>query len=168
MKKFVKILLLSLLAILLVAILFVSITFPPIMAGMAAKTVCSCVFVSERSLESIKEKELQVFPGLSSTSITIDTQDSTVSASILFTSAEAIYRKGLGCTLLAERSKEEVKGQAIALASAPPYSQDSLAWPQGNNIQDTTLVGVDYARIKQAISQAFVDKDTTKPANTTG
>lgn len=166
MKKFVKILLFSLLAILLVAVLFVSVTFPPIMAGMAAKTVCSCVFVSERSLESIKEKELQVFPGLSSASITIHTQDSTVQASILFTSAEAIYRKGLGCTLLAERSKEEVKSQTIVRASTPPYSQDSLAWPQGNNRKDTVLAGVDYARIKQAIQQAFVDKDTTKPANT--
>jgi CubicO group peptidase (beta-lactamase class C family) len=166
MKKFVKIVLLSLLAILLVAILFVSITFPPIMAGMAAKTVCSCVFVSERSLESIKEKELQVFPGLSNASITIDTQDSTVLASVLFTSAEAIYRKGLGCTLLAERSKEEVKSQTIKLASPPPYSQDSLAWPQGNIVKDTILTGVDYTRIEQAIAQAFVDKDTTQPANT--
>ena len=165
MKKFVKISLLSLLTILLLALLTVSITFPPIMAGMAAKTVCSCVFVSDRSVESIRQKELQVFPGLASANIEID-KDSTVRATVLFSTAEAIYRKGLGCTLLAERSKEEVKKQSINLASSPTYSPDTLVWPMGNRISDTVLTGVDYARIHQSIQQAFTDKDSTKPANT--
>ncbi len=165
MKKFVKISLLSLLTIFLLALLAVAITFPPIMAGMAAKTVCSCVLVSDRSVESVKEKELQVFPGLASATIEI-TEDSTVRATVLFSTAEAIYRKGLGCTLLAERSKEEVKKQSINLATLPTYSQDTLDWPMGNRMQDTVLTGVDYARIKDAIKLAFIDKDPTKPANT--
>lgn len=165
MKKFVKIVLLSLLAILFVSILAVFITFPPIMAGMAAKTVCSCVYVSDRNVESVRQKELQVFPGLASADIEID-KDSTVRATVLFSTAEAIYRKGLGCTLLAERSKEEVKSQPINLPTPPAYSQDSLDWPMGNRMSDTVPVGVDYARIQRAIQQAFIDKDSTKPANT--
>lgn len=165
MKKFVKISLLSLLTIFLLALLAVAITFPPIMAGMAAKTVCSCVLVSDRSVESVKEKELQVFPGLASATIEI-TQDSTVRATVLFSTAEAIYRKGLGCTLLAEHSKEEVKKQSFNLPTPPKYLQDTLDWPMGNRISDTLMAGVDYGRVQKAIEQAFIDKDSTKPANT--
>jgi CubicO group peptidase (beta-lactamase class C family) len=165
MKKFIKISVVSLLTVIAVALLALGITFPPIMAGMAAKTVCSCVWVSDRSVESVKEKELQVFPGLASAHIEL-TNDSTVRATVLFSTAEAIYRKGLGCTLLAERSKEEVKNQTIQLASPPPYSQDTLAWPLGNRSSDTVLTGVNYQRIEQAIKQAFIDKDSTKPAHT--
>ena len=165
MKKFVKISLLSLLTIFLLALLAVAITFAPIMAGMAAKTVCSCVLVSDRSVESVKEKELQVFPGLASATIEI-TQDSTVRATVLFSTAEAIYRKGLGCTLLAERSKEEVKKQSFNLPTPPKYLQDTLDWPMGNRISDTLMAGVDYGRVQKAIEQAFIDKDSTKPANT--
>jgi CubicO group peptidase (beta-lactamase class C family) len=165
MKKFLKITLLSLVAIILMAVLFASITFSPIMAGMAAKTVCSCVYVSDRSIKSIREKELQVFPGLASAQIEL-TKDSTVRATILFSTAEAIYRKGLGCTLLAERSKEEVKNQQIRLPEPPQYSQDTIAWPQGDVLSDTTLPNIDYSRIHYALKNAFVDQDSTKPANT--
>lgn len=166
MKKFIKIILLSVLVVMVLAALFASITFTPIMAGMAAKTVCSCVYVSDRSVESVREKELQVFPGLSKADILINESDSSVCATVLFASAEAIYRKGLGCTLLAERSKEEVKGQLIRLPKLPPYTQDTSAWPQGDVLRDTLLPGVDYLRIQQAIKNAFVDGDPTKPANT--
>ncbi len=82
------------------SLLYVAVIFPPVMAGMVAKTTCSCVFLSGRSVESIREKELQVFPGLSSANIVIDNTDSTVTSRGLWKTRKAIFRHGLGCTLL--------------------------------------------------------------------
>ena len=62
MKKFIKIFLLTIAAVLVVAIGYIFITFPPVMAGMAAKTMCSCVFLTGRDPQSVKDKELQVLP----------------------------------------------------------------------------------------------------------
>ncbi len=78
MKKFFKIIGLIFLAIVVILLSYMAITFPPVMAGMASKTMCSCVFVSGRTPESVREKELTVFPGLSGATIEIDSQDSTV------------------------------------------------------------------------------------------
>src|SRR5688500_8364511 len=134
MKKFFRIVLFTLLGLVLAMVLYILITFPPVMAGMAAKTVCSCVFVTVRDLQSIRDKELQVFPGLSKAGITVS--DSSVSATVLWKTSKAIYRKGLGCTLLAERSEEEVRSQEIIRPRASSGDQDSVEWPLGDIIKD--------------------------------
>ena len=125
MKRFFKILALTLLVVVLAAVIFVLVTFPPIMAGMAAKTMCSCVFVAGRTPESVREKELKVFPGLSSAKINIQ-EDSTVSATLLWKTSEAIFRKGLGCTLLSEATEEDVRNQEINLPSPPAVNQECV------------------------------------------
>src|SRR5687768_7425391 len=102
MKKFAKGLLITLILIIVLFLIYVLVTFPPIMRGMAAKTMCSCVYVTGRSPESVIRKELQVFPGLADIDLEITSRDSTVTATILWKTSKAIYRKGLGCTLLAE------------------------------------------------------------------
>ena len=84
MKKIFKGALLLILIAMVVAVLYVVITFPPVMAGMAAKTICSCVYVSGRTLTSVMKKELQVFPGLAKATIEFDDTDSTVTAKILW------------------------------------------------------------------------------------
>ena len=106
MKKFFKIILMVLLATILIALGYIFITFPPVLAGMAAKTMCSCIFVMGRDQQSVMDKEFQVFPGMSSASIEI-TSDSTVTATVFWKSSKAIFRKGLGCILLAEQSEED-------------------------------------------------------------
>lgn len=137
------------------------------MTGMDAKVMCSCVFVAGRDAESVKQKELQVFPGLTLATININEKDSTVSASLLWKTSKAIYRKGLGCTLLAERSEEEVRSQKVRLAkTSKPSYQDTISWPQGNALKEQTIPGVDYEKINQAIGIAFADVDPTKPVNT--
>ncbi len=168
MKKIIKLFLILIASILLVVLLYIAITFPPVMAGMVSKTVCSCVYVTGRTVESVKEKELQVFPGLSSAGIEMNTNDSTVVAHVLWTKSKSIYRKGLGCTLLSERSEEEVLNQQFNIASAPTSNQDSLLWPYGNIKSDSIIPNVDYTAITKSITDAFVDFDLRKPANTHG
>ncbi|NBP68698.1 MAG: class C beta-lactamase-related serine hydrolase [Cytophagia bacterium] len=166
MKKFIKVTLLSLIGILLIAVLVIVYSFTPIMAGMAAKTVCSCVYVSGRTVESVREKELTVFPTLSKAGIEVNNGDSTVTATVLLAKAKAIYRKGLGCTLLAERSEEDVRAQQFSLAKTPTYAQDTLTWPMGDRLPDSIDVRIDQARIDKALQVALTETDPTKPKNT--
>jgi CubicO group peptidase (beta-lactamase class C family) len=127
--------------------------------------MCSCVFVMGRTPESVKEKELTVFPGLSSADIQIE-DSLAVTAKVLWSSKKAIYRKGLGCTLLAQRSEEQVRAQEIAPPHPPAISQDSLLWPAGNVLPETRPAGVDYEALNAALEGGFEDADPAKPKNT--
>lgn len=165
MKKILKSILFIILGIFIMATLYVLTTFPSVMTGMVAKTMCSCVYVSGRTPESVREKELQVFPGLSRAGITIDNSDSTVVASILWKESKAIYRKGLGCTLLSEQTEADVRKQSVVLPAEAP-NLDSLSWPTGNVISDSLLAGVDYTIVENAIDHAFKDAKPEEPVFT--
>lgn len=168
MKKAFRIFLTSAGLLILIFIIFISITFPPVMAGMAAKTMCSCVYVTGRTPESVRKEELTVFPGLSGAEINLNNNDSTAEATILWKTSKAIFRKGVGCTLLAERSEEEVRSQELNIARTPKINQDSIAWPLGNLVDDSLVQGVNYEQINQTIENAFIDKDPEKPVFTHG
>lgn len=144
-------------------LLFVLITFPPVMSGMVAKTMCSCVYVTDRTAESVTAEELQVFPGLSSTTVEFNHQDSTVTATLLGRTRKAIFRKGLGCTLLAEQSEENLRTQKPFLADLNVKAGDTVAWPSGNIVTDTVLAGLNYNAVEKAIDKAFADKDPNNP-----
>lgn len=168
MKKFLKILLIVLTVLVVGALTFIIVTFPTIMGGMAAKTMCSCVFVTGRSPQSVINKELQVFPGMASMDIKVNQQDSTVTASLLWRTSKAIHRKGLGCTLLAEMSEQALRSQHFNLPPAAPIDQDSVSWPSGNIVSDSIVTGVDYNKVKHAVDDAFIDVDPKKPIFTHG
>lgn len=171
MKKLFSLAVFLLLLLLVVALGYVGVTFPPVMAGMAAKTVCSCLFVSDRTLESVRQKELKVFPGLSGATIDVHESAKTVEAHVLWKTSKAIYRDGLGCTLLSERTEEEVRSQPIR-APLPSSGNDSIPWPQGNLIdtRDTAYLhaihSVDTVKLHAAIQEAFAEPDPDKPKNT--
>jgi CubicO group peptidase (beta-lactamase class C family) len=142
-------------------IVYLVVFFPPVMTGMATKTMCSCLYVAGRSEQSIRDKELQVFPGLSTMEMTI--KDSSVVASFFGTTTTAIYRKGLGCTLLSERSEEAVRAQIISVPS-PPHNQDSIDWPIGNKVDQQQLPsGIRSDSVSKAVDNAFLDKDPENP-----
>lgn len=166
MKKIARRILALLLVVLLIALAYVLITFPPVMRGMGAKVMCSCIFVSGRSPESVIQKELQVFPGLSNMAFDINLVDSTVTAKILWTSSKAIYRKGLGCTLLAQMSEEQLRAQKWITPTSPLPDQDTIPWPTGNLNAHASDMKIDRDRINKAVADAFAEKDPEKPINT--
>lgn len=166
MKKFFRVTLLLIAALIVIALVVVAVTFPPVMAGMAAKTMCSCVYVTGRTPESVRQQELQVFPGLPNADIDVNYADSTVTASILWKTSKALYRKGVGCTLLAGQTEAQVRSQKLAVAGPPVLNQDSLAWPSGNILPDSAVAGVDYEAVNRAIDRAFADKNPEAPIYT--
>lgn len=164
MKKIIRYTGIFLLLVILTIGGYVLIYYPPVMAGMVAKTMCSCVYVMERTEESVREKELAVFPGLSSASVTFH-PDKTVSASFLGRTRVAVYRDKIGCTLVAERSADEIKNTKLPIPPPPPFNQDSITWPTGNIVADTLLPGVDYDKLNEVVTRAF-SETPDKPLNT--
>ncbi|GAB3165808.1 serine hydrolase domain-containing protein [Telluribacter humicola] len=164
--RLVKWLLIFLVCLALVGIGRYSYYMLPVFSAGAAKTTCSCMYVGGRTLESIQEFELAHFP-LNLATIHLDKENQTVTASVFGLSArKAIYRKGLGCTLVVGITEEEIREQKIPLPPAMTYDPDTLPWPTGNIIDSTLLRTATSRRVQKAISQAFVEKDPDKPVNT--
>ena len=166
MKKFVKVFALVLLMIIVLLLIYVMISFPPIMRGMAAKTMCSCVFVAGRTPESVAQKELQVFPGLANLPLEVNFQDSSVTARMLFRTTKAIFRKGLGCTLLAEAPESAVRSQRFNTYDEPYPDQDTIPWPSGNLHAFTVTTSIDREKVERAVQEAFTEKDPDNPVHT--
>lgn len=159
----------GLLVVMLIALSYAGYYAPAVMTGMDAKVMCSCVFVAGRTPESVLQKELRVFPGLTLADININKRDSSVTAKLLWRESKAIYRNGLGCTLLAQQSEPDVRSQNINRPRLEdPSGLDSIDWPMGNRVPDERLPGVDYPGLKKAIDNAFADIDPENPVNTHG
>lgn len=166
MKKFVRWFLRGVALVIVLFLIYVLVSFPPIMGGMAAKVMCSCVYVTGRSPESVTKQELQVFPGLDKIPLDINNDDSTVTARLLWYRSKAIYRKGLGCTLLSEASEEDVRKNRYKTFDFAYADQDSILWPMGDMQAFDYTSNIDRGAVKKAIAQAFIDKDSANPANT--
>jgi hypothetical protein len=129
--------------------------FLPIISGHVAKEMCSDIFISGRNASDIAKHETGIFP-YSLASYTVDTKDSSVSASIFgIAKRKAIYRKNLGSTLISEISEIELRDQLVNTASPSSIYQDTINFPQGNHTSSVFFSGVDTAQINRAINNAF-------------
>ncbi len=115
----------------------------PIISGYGAKVLCSGVFVAGRSPELVIKNDLSSFP-LSLGTYTVDRGDSSVTGKVWGMSVrKAVYRYGLGATLVSGLTEEELREQRIARAGVPAVNQDSIDWPSGDRTVLTSLRGTD-------------------------
>jgi hypothetical protein len=142
----------------------------PIITGYSAKMACSCMYLGDRELKSVQEQELGKFP-LQLANITVN-PDSTVSATIAGMAKQtAVFRQGLGCTLVNELSLDEIKSQAWQLAELPPIHPDTVDWPMGDRLSVDTGISLQYdtafeQSIRTAIQFAFTDQKPEEPLRT--
>ena len=138
----------------------------PIATGYGAKVLCSAVFVSGRNEKDIKAEDLSFTP-LNLASFTVNYTDSSVTGSLFgLAKRTAIYRKGLGATLISELSEEEVRAQQFHLATPPPINTDSIAWPDGDKLDTTFPAAVNKHQLAQAVEAGFVENDADNLKNT--
>jgi hypothetical protein len=133
----------------------------PIISGYGAKDLCSCVLVAGRDPSDVIGNELNSFP-LKLGSFAINYSDSSATGSVFgLAKRKAIYRKGLGCTLLVEMSEEELRNQKVNTYKPSPTIADTLAWPMGDKLTNRITDKIDSQKLALALGRAFEERDTS-------
>jgi hypothetical protein len=157
LKKIITRSLLLILAIALAWFIHYARTSFPIVSGFDAKQVCSCVFVSDRTKESIDTAEMGQFP-FSLGKYEINMQDSSVTAHVWgMAKRKAIYRKGIGCTLINDISEPDLRSQVFSIPPPPVQNTDSIAWPLGDKLAGAIAAGIDTGMLKKVVNEAFTE-----------
>lgn len=121
-----------------------------IYVGFSAKTVCSCHFIQNRPITDIVEEELSIASFINNE---VQPQQRIVRSSFLGVERLAVFRKDLGCSLLSERTKEEL----------PPITVHHTRQRNSNNLP-TKLHR--YPQLQKIIDQAFEEPYTDKAVHT--
>jgi CubicO group peptidase (beta-lactamase class C family) len=138
----------------------------PVVSGFGAKALCSCAYLQGRSEQDIIQKELGTVLGKIG-SFSLGVSDSSATGQVLFfPKKKAIYRKGLGCTLVNGVDEEELRAQKIIGKEHLSIDQDTIAWPDGNLISDSLPNGINKEALEKLVADAFVDSDPNTSVNT--
>ncbi|MEO6330430.1 MAG: serine hydrolase, partial [Ginsengibacter sp.] len=150
---------------LLLAVIFIALAFVihyawisfPIISGFNAKQMCTCIFVSGRDKKDLDTSEFSAAP-LSLAKNEVNFIDSSVTSSVLgMAKRKAIFRKGIGCTLINEISEKELRAQVFHIASPPLLNTDSIPWPSGDKIPGTISPAINMDKLKVSVDEAFTE-----------
>lgn len=108
----------------------------PIITGYAAKNLGSAVFISGRNEADVEAVDLN-FSFIKYTKNIVDYKDKSVTSRFLWNKSRAIYREGFGVTLLRDVPEEDLR-QIRFPKVEPGYNRDTIKWPLGDMIPDTT------------------------------
>ncbi|MDF1696457.1 MAG: serine hydrolase [Saprospiraceae bacterium] len=123
-----------------------------IVSAYAAKKMCSCTFIAERSQESIQNEDLALSP-LSLSETVINREQKSATASIFgMKSKTAEYRGKLGCVLVHGEDDYKVHFPKIVL---PIDTSAAKPFPYGDKIVQSRVQGVDYKKLNLAADAAF-------------
>jgi len=125
--------------------------------GHSAKKLCSSAFVARTDPAQIWKDELErkMLVIGSFMSWQVDGGRSTATVDIFGFGATAVYRPGLGCTLLVERSVEQVLAETIETLP-PPRLDPGAPWPVGAaSAVAGNPTGIDRAALDAAVDAAF-------------
>jgi len=131
-----------------------------------AKVLCSGVFISKRNPEHILNEDLEGI--LSIIHSEVDYEGSSVITSFPgIPNQRAIFRDGLGCTLLTDASEMEVRGQTSDIDFNPlalSGRENDMAGFEGFDGKLTAKVST--RKLTEAIDKAFSEKDSDSPVRT--
>lgn len=138
----------------------------PIISGFGAKNMASAVYLQHRNPDSVLHQELAFFP-VSLGTYTINKEDSSVTGSVWgLAKRKAIYRTGVGCTLVNDFTEATMRQQHFNLPAAPMQNRDTIPWPLGEKISDPIPAGIDTTLLRQAIDHTMQLTHRGKPAHT--
>jgi hypothetical protein len=164
-RPFRKISILIVVILLCYGIFYCWISFP-VVTAYSAKIVCSAIFVSGRTEGDVRSQELDFNP-LNLADVVVDYEDSSVTSSMFgFAKRTAIYRQGLGASIINDLSDRDVRAQKFVLATVPNVQTDTIPWPMGDKLPHSLPLGVDSIRLEAAIRTLLKETDTTNPNRT--
>ena len=137
-------------------------------SGFTAQMLCGTVFISGRDEEGARASDLSG-PGyelLRFFGPRIERDAKRVTASLFgLASQTAIFRDGLGCTLIDGKTEEDLRGAEPGLPPLQAPSADAL-WPDGERVDLTPAADVDLSALNPAMVAAFDEPDQAHPRNT--
>ena len=155
LKKIIKRSLLIITSIALIWAVHYAWTAFPIISGFDAKQVCTCVFVSNRDTKALDTSEMAELP-FSLGSYEVNTKDSSVTATVWgMAKKKAIYRKGIGCTLINDITEQQLRSQVFAIPAPPLLNTDTIPWPYGDKMPDTFPPNINITKLKAVVNSAF-------------
>ena len=135
-KKILRALLIAVILLISLACIYLN-SLLPIITGYAAKNLCSDVFISGRKASDVEKVDLN-FSFIKYTHNKVDTIEKSVTSSFLWSRSKAIYREGFGATLLRGAKEKDLRKIKYPVSIDPGYSRDTIPWPLGNSIPDTS------------------------------
>jgi len=98
----------------------------------------------------------------------VDYENKSVTASILGIFKEkAIYRAGLGCTILSGKSEEELHSQPAEIPGPLPENPETVPWPTGDLMLSGEIPpNVDRELLDEAILKVFFEPHPERPRRT--
>jgi CubicO group peptidase (beta-lactamase class C family) len=138
-------------------------------SGYSAEILCAAVFVSGRDPARVEAEELSGpgFELLGYFTKRVDRDGKRVVASLYGLAAQtAIFRDGLGCTLIHGRTEQDLRAEAPPLAAPPAPADPEALWPEGDRVELTPGNDVDQAALNEAVAAAFAEPDPAHPRNT--
>ena len=138
----------------------------PIISGYGAKNMASAIYLQHRQPAAVLQEDLGGFP-FSLATFTVNEEDSSVTGSVWgLAKRKAIYRKGVGCTLINDLGEDQIRAQRFVLPAAAPASKDSIAWPYGDKTTDSFPASINKALLQRAIDNVMQATSDGKPAYT--
>jgi len=123
-----------------------------IITAYAAKKMCSCTFIADRSQESIQAEDLGISL-LSLSETIIDRELKTATSTIFGMKAKtAEYRGKLGCVLVHGEDNYKIE---FPKGISPSEDLSNLPFPYGDKIEKHTVRGINYEKLNEAADLAF-------------
>jgi len=134
--------------------------------GYTAKAICSNHFLTGQDVDTIAA-ELPSNPLVPFLRTKVDEEERFVSVTLVGLAGQrAVYREGLGCTLMAGGGGKGAKTQISDLIQ-PSALDPNTPWPVGEAVSlDDLPAGVDGERLNAVLDDWFSEPDPTKPRRT--
>ena len=139
-------------------------------AAYKAKVLCSGVFVAGRAPQSLLGADLMVDDLLVLRHIDVQLDDDAKSVTAGFLGMlkrKAVYRPGLGCTLVYGALEDRFKGITAGSAATPQARRYPRPWPIGDaGVIRPAPRELNKARLDAAVDWAFSEPDPKRPRRT--
>ncbi|HEX5026711.1 MAG TPA: serine hydrolase [Agriterribacter sp.] len=156
-------LLLSFLIVLVVRLAYQAV---PVASAYGAKILCSGFYLQHRDPQQVIKENLSIFP-FSLFNYTLNKRDSSVSGSLWgFAKRKAIYRIGLGATLVNDSSETTIRNQKFIRSAAPVINTDTVPWPNGDLLPDRLPTGINQSALERVLKNALAEYHNGDPVHT--